>query len=198
MGLYGSATPFKQVSTKTVSNSTTGETFSATPANGIAGAGLSVNARIAGQFWLNFGLTYRFAGYDLTDATNDSDYDVYVYRTRARYYDLPLLVRYSGPKYRWSKYSFYELGGAWRHATEKTTTASANDSGYTCCAPAITAPFYSNTEGVVVGTGLIGRDPFGIIVSPEVRYTRWMGNTFHSSTVASQRDQLEITVSFGF
>lgn len=197
-GLLGSYTPFKQVSTKSYTDSA-GDVFTSTPANGQAGVGASINLRAVGGFWLNFGVTYRFGGYDTSDAVNDSAYDTYIYRGRARYYDFPLLVRYSGAKYRWNKYAFYELGGALRHASVTTTSGAANyDDGIYCCAPASPTTIHNNVEGAVIGTGLIGRDPFGIIVTPEVRYTRWMGSTFESSSVTGERNQLEVTLTFGF
>jgi hypothetical protein len=58
--------------------------------------------------------------------------------------------------------------------------------------------YHRTNIGATAGAGLIAKDDFGIIVSPEVRYTRWMGDTFGSNTLGTQRNQLEITVSFGF
>jgi hypothetical protein len=196
--ISGSYLPFKAITTKSTSNSTTGEQVTSTSANGQAGAGVTVNARLFRGYWISLGAIYRFTGYDTTDAVNSNTF--YLERTRARFIDFPALIRYAGPHFRWSKYSFYELGGAVRYATHIQLTQAATDASgnYYCCAPASTTGIKRMTEGVVVGTGMSGRDDFGIIVSPEVRYTRWMGNTFSSPTVGTMRNQLEVTVSFGF
>lgn len=198
-GLIGSYLPFKFVTVSSQANAVSGQGFSSTAANGQAGGGVEINARIYGSFWLNFGAIYRFGGYDTTDFVNDTTGTMYLERTRARIFDIPLLVRYAGPRFRWNKYAFYEVGGAIRDASDiKLTQAAANDEGYFCCAPPSTTSIRRISEGAVVGTGVIGRDDFGIVVAPEIRYTRWMDDTFRSSTVASQRDQLEVTISFGF
>ncbi|HZS57355.1 MAG TPA: hypothetical protein VFA65_23350 [Bryobacteraceae bacterium] len=196
-GITGSYLPFKLVSTSSTTNSTTGETVASTTANGQAGAGLTFNVRLFGPYWLNIGGVYRFGGYDTFDGINNNT--IYLERTRARYLDFPVLIRYAGPHFRWSKYSFYEVGGALRYATHiNLTQAASNGTNYYCCAPPSTTSIKRTIEGVVVGTGITGKDDFGIVVSPEVRYTRWMGDTFRSPTVSTMRDQLEVTISFGF
>ena len=197
-GISGSYLPFQPITAKSRSNSTTGESVASKAANGQAGAGVTLNMRLFRGYWLSLGGIYRFTGYDTTDAVDSNTF--YLERMRARFLDFPALIRYAGPHFRWSKYSFYELGGALRYATNvRLSQAAVDGSGnYFCCAPASTTSIKRTTEGVVVGTGMSGRDDFGIIVSPEVRYTRWMGNTFSSPTIATMRNQLEVTVSFGF
>jgi len=196
-GISGSYLPFKMEVVKSTTNATTGEILSSTAANGQAGAGVTLNFRMFGSYWLNVGGIYRFSGYDTTDQINNST--IYLERTRARILDFPALIRYNGPHFRLTRYSFYEVGGAVRYATDvKLTQAANNGTIYYCCAPPSTTSIRRMIEGVVVGTGVAGKDDFGIIVSPEVRYTRWMGNTFSSPTLATMRNQLEVTVSFGF
>ncbi len=198
VGVDGSYTPLRLTSGVTESNSTTGEVISTKPANGQVGAGLNVNVRVFRQFWLNAGGTYRFGGLDTMYTSNDISGDVFVYRTRARYFDFPLLVRYSGSKHHWSRYLFFEGGGALRHTTATTTSTAANYFGSECCAPTFPLKEKSNILGAVAGAGLIGRDAFGIIVAPEVRYTYWTGSTFSGLSAASEKNQLEITLTFGF
>jgi hypothetical protein len=196
-GITGSYTPFKPFTVKNSTNSTTQETIDSTAANGQAGAGVMVNMRLFRGYWISLGGIYRFGGYDTTDTVNSST--IYLERTRAHLLDFPALIRYTGPHFRWSKYSFYEAGAAVRYASDIHLTQAANNGiAYYCCAPPSTTSINRMIEGVVVGTGIAGKDDFGIIVSPEVRYTRWMGNTFSAPTVATMRNQLEVTVSFGF
>lgn len=196
-GLTGSYLPFKMESTSSNTNATTGEIVTSTGANGQAGAGVTLNVRVFGAYWVNIGSIYRFGGYDTTDQVNYNT--MYLERTRARLLDFPVLIKYAGPHFRWNRYSFYEVGAAVRYAENvKLQQAASNGFEYYCCAPPSTTSIKRMTEGVVVGTGVSGRDDFGIVVSPEVRYTYWMNNTFSSPTVSTMRNQLEVTISFGF
>jgi hypothetical protein len=199
VGLSGNYTPFRMVKGTEVTDSTTGNDTISSPANGQVGGGINFNVRLFGNYWINIGGVYRFAGYDTNAYINDVNGTTYIERTRARYLDFPVLFRYAGPHLRWNRHSFWEAGGTLRYATSiKMNEAASNVNGYFCCAPASTTTVKRQIEGVTVGTGLVGKDDFGIKVAPEVRYTRWMGNTFSSSTVATPRDQLEVAISFGF
>lgn len=196
-GITGSYIPFKLVTASTNTNSTTGEIISSTAANGQAGAGADINWRIYGSYWLSIGSIFRFGGYDTQDAVNSNT--IYLERTRAHFFDFPVLVRYNGPHFRWSRYAFYELGPTLRYATDiKLQQAANNGTIYYCCAPPSTTAIHRDIEGITVGTGISGKDDFGIIASPEVRYTYWLGNTFSSPTVSTMRNQLEVTISFGW
>ena len=206
IGLTGSYTPLRLIHANTtgLTNSTTGEVLAASESQGQAGGGLTVNARVYRGFWLSVGAIYRYTGYDAMDDTNDTNSDAYVERSRVRLLDIPVLVRYSGRKFNISKYTFYELGGVRREGFSRITTTNFNNiNGEVGVGPNSGTTYRRTIYGVVAGAGVIGRDDFGIIVSPEVRYTRWMGDTFNygvngSNVLASQKNQLEITVSFGF
>jgi hypothetical protein len=121
-----------------------------------------------------------------------------------RLLDIPVMVRYSGKKFNPSKHTFYEIGGVVRQGFSLQTTTNATDqvTGELGAGPASGTAYKRRIFGAVAGAGLIGRDDFGIVVSPEVRYTRWMSDTFSSpnitSLVNSNKNQLELTVSFGF
>lgn len=197
-GIYGSGTPLRMTSTHDYTDAN-GDAFTSTKAGGIVGGGVNLNLRITKNYWLNLGAVYHFAGFDTIDTVNDSNNTVYTTRYRSHMFDFPLLVRYAGPKFRWSKYSFYELGGVGRYATSPQISGTASDdNGSYCCAPPPGVNFKRFIPGVSVGTGLVAKDDFGIKVAPEVRYIRWFGDTFHSTTVGTMRDQLEIGISFGF
>jgi outer membrane protein with beta-barrel domain len=205
IGLTGSYTPLKQIKANNSGNLTdsNGDTFTATSAQGLAGGGAIVNVRILHGFGLSLGAIYRFTGYDANDAVNDVNGTVEVERTRVRLLDLPLMVRYSGKKWN-AKHTFYELGGVVRQGFSIQTTTNVVDgvNGELGPGPTSGTTFKHRIFGAVAGAGLIGRDDFGIVVSPEVRYTRWMEDTFSSSNISgllnSNKNQLEVTVSFGF
>jgi hypothetical protein len=46
--------------------------------------------------------------------------------------------------------------------------------------------------------GVHAVDPFGIRVVPEVRYTRWMGETWNMLSTKTSRNQIEAIISIGF
>ncbi len=200
IGLTGSYTPLKLI--KANSNGiqdTAGDNFAATSAQGQAGGGLILNARLFRGVWINAGAIYRYTGFDATATYTDINSTVAIERTRARLVDFPVMVRYAGRKWNPSKYTFYELGGALRDGfSVKSSDYEYNLNGPIASGNTSSANYKRLVPGAMVGAGVIGRDDFGIIVSPEVRYTRWFDDTFASPIIRGQRNQVEITVSFGF
>ena len=206
IGLTGSITPLKllKASSNGVSLSD-GENFNATTAQGLYGGGLSLDARVLQNFWISVGAIYHFTGYDWTWYTNDTNLDIFTERSRARMIDIPVLVRYNGKKWNLNKHTFYELGGTYRNGISRQTTTNWLDFESASLGPGIASntAYHRTNYGATAGVGFTARDDFGIILSPEVRYTRWMGDTF-ADTIAggyvlgTQRNQLEVTLSFGF
>jgi hypothetical protein len=200
-GLTGSFTPLKLVKANSsgLTNSA-GDVVSAKSANGQVGGGAILNVRLFRGYWISLGSIYRFTGYDATDTLNDVNGTTNIERSRVRLLDFPVMVRYSGRKWNPSKYTFYELGGVMRRSISLQTTTNSIDqvTGELGPGPTTGTNYKHSVMGVLAGAGLIGKDDFGIIVSPEIRYTRWLGQTFNSPIVGSQRNQLELTVSFGF
>jgi hypothetical protein len=200
IGLTGSITPLKLIKGNTGIQDSNGSIFSSKSANGQLGGGAILNVRLYRGFGISLGSIYRFTGYDATATLNDLNGTTNVERTRVRLLDFPVMIRYSGRKFNPSKRTFYELGGVMREGMSiKTTTNSIDQvTGELGAGPVTGTRYKHQVFGAVAGAGLIGRDDFGIIVSPEVRYTRWFGETFNSPLVGSQKNQLEFTVSFGF
>jgi hypothetical protein len=120
--------------------------------------------------------------------------------TRARYLDIPLLVRYYGksrfdPGTRW----FLQGGGALRKVRSvgssiKTTTGSETF----CCDTTAITPSHRTVRGFVVGAGLQAIDPVGIRLVPEFRFTRWTNDPFTGRTLSTPRNQYEFLFSFSF
>lgn len=197
VGISANMSPLK-LFTSSSSTDSNGDTTSTTVANGEAGGGLNINLHLLHNYWLNVGGSYYFGGYDTTNAINDTAGTLYVERTRARIIDFPVLVRYAGPRFRWNRNSFYELGGTLRLATSIDVHETAVDtSGYICCAPPTSTHFKRETEGIAVGTGLVFKDDFGIKSAPEIRYTRYLNSAIAGPTVGTMRNQLEIALTFG-
>jgi hypothetical protein len=203
IGLTGSITPLRLLHTNASGNlqDAAGDALLATNNSGWVGGGLTLHVRITKSFWINVGGIYRYVGYDWMFNTTDLNEDAFAERSRLRMIDIPLLVRYTGKKWNPSKYTFYELGGTYRDVFSRVTTADQTAFASTAgIGPGISSgtAYHRTSYGATVGAGLIAKDDFGIIVSPEVRYTRWMGDTLGSNVIGTQKNQLEITLTFGF
>ena len=99
--------------------------------------------------------------------------------------------------YRVSRSRMYVLGGAVARAvTNVRTTTDTTISGTTTTSQAHAQPSKRNVFGAVAGIGWRFVDDFNIKVTPEIRYTRWLGGTFASDSTQSPRDQLEIGIGF--
>ena len=197
VGASANMSPLHLFSGKTYTDSND-NTTSSVIANSEAGGGLNISLHLLHNYWLNLGATYYYGGYDTTTSLNDAVSTLYVERTRARIFDFPVLVRYTGHRFLWSRYAFYEVGGTLRYLSSINEHETAvNTSGYYCCAVPTTTQFKRETEGITVGTGIVFKDDFGIKSAPEVRYTRYMDNAIAGPTVGTMRNQLEIALTFG-
>lgn len=197
VGASANMSPLK-LFTASSSTDANGNFTSTTVANAEAGGGLNVNLHILHNYWLNLGASYYFGGYDTSTSFNDAAGTLYVERTRARIFDFPVLVRYTGHRFLWSRYAFYELGGTLRYTSSLNVHETAADgNGYFCCAVPTGTRFKRETEGVTVGTGLVFKDDFGIKSAPEIRYTRYLNTAIAGPTVGTMRNQLEIALTFG-
>jgi hypothetical protein len=120
--------------------------------------------------------------------------------TTARYYDLPVMVRYYGKDrqvkgWRW----FGEAGGALRRVSHIETTLQTTVGSADMVTTNVAARPANNTiKGGVAGFGLQFIDPIGIRVVPEVRYTYWFQNTWDQISTVSRRNQLEVNISLTF
>jgi len=121
--------------------------------------------------------------------------------TRARHLDIPVVVRYytkdrhmSGPR------GFVEGGAAVRRVSKISTATdkSVNSGDTVCCDNTPATPASRAVRGLVAGAGFQLIDGVGVRVVPEVRYTRWMGETFKSPSTATQRNQIEAMISLTF
>ncbi|MGC2656491.1 MAG: hypothetical protein WA324_00845 [Bryobacteraceae bacterium] len=197
-GISANTSPLRLFTVSSNTNATSGDVTDTTMANAEVGAGLNFSLHVLHNYWLTLGAAYYFGGYDTSYAVNDAVGSLYVERARARIFDFPVLVRYTGPKFRWSRYAFYELGGTFRYLSSIDIHEAAVDySGPISPFLPTTTRFKRETEGVTVGTGLVFKDDFGIKSAPEVRYTRYLNSAIAGPTVGTMRNQLEIALTFG-
>ncbi len=178
------------------------------------GYGLTLQARITNHFYLNLSGLLRHLGYSETTTVsttttgelNGSTYPITTITsshedTHALLIDVPVLVRYYGTGKRpGSPRWFLEAGGTWRIANDIRTSLDSTDASgnVTCCTNTPTVPAHRSAVGMSVGAGIQFRDEFGIKVTPEVRYTRWVEQIFNNQSTHTQTNQVEADISLTF
>lgn len=178
------------------------------------GYGLTLQGRIKGHFYLDVsGLLHRLAYQEtttvsttVTEVLNGSTYPQVTAtstqdNTHARLIDIPALLRYYGTGKRpGSPRWFLEIGGEYQTVTGiRTSTNSTDASGtVTCCTNTPDVAQHTGAKGAVVGAGIQFTDEFGIHVTPEVRYIRWMESNFNYLSTTQNRQQVEADVSITF
>ncbi|MBL0159559.1 MAG: PorT family protein [Bryobacterales bacterium] len=174
-------------------------------------AGVAIQVTVTNRFAVAVNAIVRQAGFAMSSnviegvdlpntATDERKYFIETEDTHAYYMDLPLLVRYYGKSHRKEgKRWFVEAGGTMRHVWNvKTSITTETIDGVTCCTNTPTRPHKQNALGATVGAGMHFADDFGIRIIPEVRYTRWLNETFQKYGAHSRRDQVEIMITIGF
>jgi len=177
----------------------------------VFGGGVTVQFFFSDRYALNADLQLRRPRYKLSttfyegvDNPNtpgdDRTATFFTEDTRARYWDLPLLLRrYNESRFedRWKW--FYEAGPVVRRVSGiRSTTEKEFRNVKTCCDETPATPAHRNIFGAVAGVGLVLKDDFGIKLIPEFRYTRWFGGIFNNRAAQSRRDQYEILFSITF
>jgi hypothetical protein len=175
------------------------------------GGGISVQFFLTDRYAINADLQLRRPRYKLSTtfyegvdnpntAGDDRIATFYTEDTRARYWDLPLLVRrYNESRFEDRRKWFYEAGPVVRRVTGiRSSTEKEFKNVKTCCDETPATPAHRNIFGAVAGAGLVLKDDFGIKLIPEFRYTRWFGGIFNNRAAQSRRDQYEILFSITF
>lgn len=126
--------------------------------------------------------------------------------TRANYLDVPIVARYyfgsrsKAPRgLGWLSQTFLIGGGAYRHVLDiRTGTSTSLPDGSTAYNEIPTVPQHNNLIGAVGGVGYKLFEYGKFKSMGEVRYTRWFGYTFQGPAYESQRNQVEIGLSFSY
>lgn len=164
--------------------------------------GPSLEFRITHKFAVNGELLYHRLNYtqtnQITDTVNGNT--GITENTRASLWDLPVMLRYRGLSEGGFLSKFYFAGGgSVRRATHISTSTVTNlPNGSTTTSNVATVPSKRDLPGAVVGVGLRLVDDFNIKLTPEIRYTRWIGGTFDSASTHSSRNQLEVGIALTF
>jgi hypothetical protein len=126
--------------------------------------------------------------------------------TRADYWDFPLVARYYAPHFKnmphgmgWLSQTFVLGGGTYRHVSNiRTGTSTTEPDGSTSYNEIPAAPLHNNLLGVTGGVGYKLFEYGKFKAMAEARYTRWFADTFAGPAYQSQKNQLEIGLSFTY
>ena len=168
------------------------------------GGGLTTEFGITRRIGVTVDFLYRLTGYDSTiqqlAVGTDADISTTTERTRARYYDLPVLIRYrpflsSGLR----SHVFLEAGGTLRKISHLRTDKYTIDAAGVGTASNDPAPIaHKLAKGITAGAGLRFVDDFGIKFTPTFRYTRWLDQSLTVGPARSRKDQMEAVIGFTF
>jgi hypothetical protein len=95
--------------------------------------------------------------------------------------------------------AYVSAGLDFRHIADIQTTNTflyADNTSDTNSTPS--TPDTANQVGFVAGLGLRFIDKTNVRVTPEVRYVRWMGTTFHGEAYHSVANQIEAGFGISF
>ena len=163
--------------------------------------GPSLEFRVTRAFTLSGEFLYHRLNYTKTDTiTADGNVTTVSEQTRATLWDVPVMLRWRGVSDSGFLSKLYFAGGSEvRNASHiATSNQTTFPDGTMTSNNTATVPSKRNLAGAVAGVGLRFVDDFGIKLTPELRYTRWMGATFASDSTRSRRDELVIGIALTF
>ncbi len=198
---------FPGQTTGTANINTTGQ-YTTTDKTGKSGVGLVLEFPVYKHFTLVAEGTWHHAGF-----TQNKELDTTIFTgnvsqkwtdvTKLTEYDFPLMLRYNRIR---SEGIFSRVyvngGGAFRVARNVT---SAHTFSYT--SPTVTTntsdsipdtPDKQQVVGAVAGVGYKFLDDFKIRITPEFRYTYWLGQAFNSNSTQSNKRQMEVSIALTF
>ncbi len=188
--------------TVTTTNSSTDLDYSyqTTSSSPYMGIGPAIEYLLRQNLVLGVDFLHHSAQYARTVGVTNSDdeTDTTVETTRMTYWDIPLHVQWLGPP-RLPRRMFVSIGGVYRHVGHiRTGNETTYSDGTTDYNETPVKSVRTNLFGASAGLGFRFVDQFGIKVTPEVRYTRWFGNTFSAISTRSEPGQLEAIIGLTF
>jgi hypothetical protein len=192
--------------TQSSPNTLTLLTNSLTPASSRFDGGATVEYAATRRILVSADILYQFFSYSsevvttvsLADGT--SQITTADESTHARYWTIPVLARYATlPARTASAQVFIGAGGAFRKISGiRTTTSTVNPDGTTVTDYTPRTPQKLSTFGAVATAGFRVKDEFGIRITPEVRYTRWLSDLFNSWPAKQRRNELSVIIGLTF
>lgn len=170
--------------------------------------GPTVHFRLSDRLGINVDALYSRTGYDAgnsiyTQETEDDDSEFIsgnYERTRANYWDIPILARYYNTHYEAEGMRAFITGGIALRTVSgiKTFWETINEDALSDTNTIPMEPANKSALGAVAGAGLRIRDQVGLKIELEARYTRWFRKTFESDPTHSSLNQGAILLSFSF
>ncbi len=214
VGIGGGGNPWYMIGGQKVNKATTtpplDTTVETTPKSHYVFGGALLNVAVFENWALNLGALYRtaqfemlqtlLAGVDNPNTIKDERTTTTIKdATRARLLDFPLLVRrYNISRHEYGHRWFIEGGPSLRNVSKIRTTRDFNYPDGTSKQESSATPYKKNLLGVTAGIGGQFIDPIGVRVIPEIRYTKWFGQTFDMFGLNSRVHQLDVMISFSF
>ena len=194
--------------TTTVSKTNYDWNFNTTSQSFLLSGGLAVEARLSPRATLTVELLFNRLRYtkvtdtfsgtdDPTTANDERSHGITTENTKARLFDLPVLVHRSVRSSGVLSHLYLSGGATVRNASSVRTTNNITNADGTKANNSSAALVSRRTlVGATVGAGFRFVDEFNIKVTPEIRYTRWNGSTFNQDSTRSPRNQLEVGIGF--
>jgi hypothetical protein len=190
------------------STSVTARTITTTGQGSHVAPGAVLEAPVFGRLTFVLEGSWHRASY--TQTRTDSDIiasgtiaTTFTENTKASEFDFPAMLRYTGfGSSRIFSKVYVAAGASYRVVTGINTantivfTSPSSTNTSTNTIPA--KPNESHVLGEVVGIGYRFLDDFNIRVTPEIRFTHWMGRPFDSFSTRSAQNQLEVGVALTF
>jgi len=195
-----SSTDTTAASTDTLSTETT-----RTPNSSRIGGGVTVEFAVTRRVLVSGDLLYHRFSYTTSDTSTLTLQDgttqttTVAESTRARYWDLPVLARVKcGPPLGAARLFIGGGGSLRRVANIRTTTTTTNPDSTSSANNTARVPANKMISGVVAALGFRAVDDFGIRLTPEVRYIRWMSDLFTGWPAQQRRNELDVVVGLTF
>lgn len=163
--------------------------------------GPSLEVRLFRGFSLCGEFLYHRLNYTKTStATVDGNATTITEQTRATLWDAPMMIRWRGlAETGFLSHLYFAGGGAIRSVAHiDTSNQTTNPDGSTSSNNIPAVPSARNLPGAVGAVGMRFVDDFGVKLTPELRYTRWLGATFNSDSTRSRRDEIVIGIALTF
>src|SRR5258708_7716165 len=193
--------PFNLLNNKDVSltPANTTQSWSITTSNNYLKIALGpmLELRLTRRFTRCGDFIYHRVNYTKTATVTDGvDTTGITEQTRATFWDAPVMLRYGSLRESGLMSKLYFAGGGVvRNVSHIQTSNQTNfPDGATASNNTPAVPSARNLPGNLVAMGLRLVDDFNIKVTPELRFTRWMGATFASDSTRTRKDELVVGI----
>jgi hypothetical protein len=178
------------------------------------GGGVALFFDLNERFAIGTNVIYHRIGYDRTktrestvSAATGTTTETEIEKTKAAYWDIPVLTRIRLAEIRPLRTRVFFTGGANTRLTRGIDTlidaqpvtlpgGGTTGASDTYRTPAV--PDARTTFGPVVGGGFQWQDDTGLRLTPEFRYTRWFNRTWDRGPTRSAGGQIEFVLSLTF